>query len=76
MNSICSICKSEKRYDGFRKLYKPLDLCNTRRALKNYYNNRDRRLEKKRNYYYNDKEYLHDYNKKRKSKIYDLENQI
>jgi len=65
MNNICRICESEKRYNEYRKLYKPCDLCNTRRVLRYYYNNRDRILEKKRHYYYNKKEYLHEYNKKR-----------
>ena len=67
MNNICRICNSEKRYDDHSRLYKPCDLCNTRRVLNHYFDNRDRILEKKTNYYYNDKEYLHECNKKRKS---------
>ena len=76
MSNICRICNSEKRYDENRKLYKPCNSCNTRRVLRYYYNNRDKISEKKRNYYYNIKENLNEYNKKRKSKLSDLENQI
>ena len=39
------------------------------------YNNKDRILEKKRNFYHNIKEFFDKYNKNRKSKISDLENQ-
>ena len=47
MNNNCRICNSEKRYDEHRILYKPYDLCNTRRVLKYYYNNRQKVLGKK-----------------------------
>ena len=76
MSNICRVCGSEKRYDGYHRLHKPCDSCNTKRALKYYYNNKDKILEKKRNFYHNNKEYFDKYNKNRKSKISDLENQI
>ena len=69
MNSFCRLCNSEKRYDEYRKLYKPCDSCKTRRVLRYYFNNRDKILEKKKNYYYNNKEYLHEYKTKKKQNI-------
>ena len=76
MSNICRVCGNEKRYDEYHRLYKPCDLCNTKRAIKYYYNNKDKILEKKRNFYHNNKEYFDKYNKNRKSRISDLENQI
>ena len=45
-------------------------------ALKYYYKNKDKLSEKKKNYYKRHKEYYSEYNKKRKNKITDLENQF
>ena len=76
MSNFCRVCGSEKRYDGYHRLYKPCDLCNNKRAIKYFYNNKDKILEKKRNFYHNNKEYFAKYDKNRKSRITDLENQI
>ena len=57
-------------------MYRRCDVCNSKHALKYYYNNRDKVLEKKRNFYHNNKEYFAKYDKTRKSRITDLENQI
>ena len=58
------------------KKNKACDIFKTRRVLKNYHNNRDKILDKKKNYYNKNKEYLNENNKKRKSNISDLENQM
>ena len=76
MSSICRVCGSEKRYDEYLRLYKPCDSCNTKRAIKYYYNNKDKILEKKRNFYHSNNENFEKYNKKRKSKVSDLEKQL
>ena len=76
MSNICRICGSENRYDEYHRLYEPCDLCNNKRAIKYYYNNKDKILEKKRNFHYNNREYFAKYAKNRKSRISDLENQI
>ena len=76
MTNICGICGSEKRYNEYHRLYRPCDSCNSKRALKYYYDNRERILEAKRNFYHSNKQYFEKYNKIRKSRISDLENQI
>ena len=80
MSNICQVCGNEKRYDEYHRLYKPCDSCNTKRALKYYYNNKDRILESKKNYHHNNKELFSDQIKKRnsfyKNEINDLKNQI
>ena len=76
MSNICRVCGNEKRYDEYHRLYKPCDSCNNKRAIKYYYNNKDRILEKKRNFYHNSKEYFAKYDKNRRSRISDLENQV
>ena len=45
-------------------------------CIKYYSSKKDKVLEKKKTYYDNHKEYYSEQNKKRKSKISDLENQI
>ena len=65
-----------KKNDEFRKLYKPCDSCTSRPVLRYYYNNRDKILDKKKTYYKHNKEYLKEYNEKRKSKLSNLEHQI
>ena len=57
-------------------MYKPCGSCITRRVLRYYYNNGDKILDKRKTYYYNNEEDLNEYNKKRKSKLSDQENQI
>ena len=47
MSNICRVCGSEKRFDEYHRLYKPCGSCNTKRAIKYYYNNKDKKLEKK-----------------------------
>ena len=76
MNSNCGVCGNEKIYDDYQRMYRRFDLCNTKHALKNYYNNKDKILEKKKNHYHIKKEFFSEQNKKRKSKISDLENQF
>ena len=76
MKNICGVCGNEKRYDEYHRMYRRCDSCNTKHALKYYYNNKDKVLEKKRNFYHNNKEYYSKYNKNRISRITDLENQI
>ena len=76
MSNFCRVCCSEKRYDEYHRFYKPCDSCNNKRAKIFYYINKDKIFEKKRNLYHNNKEYFDKYNKKRKSKISDLEYQI
>ena len=48
MNNICGVCGSEKRYNEYHRMYRRCDLCNTKHALKYYYNNRDKILEKRK----------------------------
>ena len=74
MSNICRVCGGDKRYDDYHRLYKPCDSGNTKRALKFYYNDKDKILEKKKIYYHNNKEFLSAQNKNGKSKISDLEN--
>ena len=76
MNNICGVCGSEKRYNEYHRMYRRCDLCNTKHALKYYYNNKDKKLEKKKNFYHNNKEYYSEQNRKRNSKVTELENQI
>ena len=40
MEKICRICKTERRYDEYHKLYKRCDKCNVRCSLKYYYANK------------------------------------
>ena len=76
MNNICGVCGSEKRYDEYHKLYRRCGPRNSKHALKYYYNNKDKVLEKKRNFYHNNKEYYAKYNTNRHSRISDLENLV
>ena len=66
---ICGVCGNEKRYDDYHRLHRRCDLCNTKHALKNYYNTKDKVLARKKNYYHNHKKYYSEYNKKRKKNI-------
>ena len=75
MSNLCRLCGSEKRYDKYHRLYKPCHSCNSKRALKHYYINKDKNLKKKNNHYQNNKKFFSEQNKKRKNKITDLENQ-
>ena len=76
MSSFRRVCGSEKRYNEYHRICEPCDSCNTKRAMKFYYDNEEKILEKKRYFYRNNKEYSAKFNKKRKCKISDLENQI
>ena len=76
MSNICRACGSEKRYDEYHKLYKPCDSCNSKRALTYYHNKKDERLDEKKYYYQNYKEFFREQNRKRINKITDLVNQI
>ena len=76
MINICGVCGSKKRHDDYHRMYRRCDLCNTKHALKFYFNNKDKILEKRKNYHHKNKEFFSEQNKKRKSKISDLENQI
>ena len=40
MEKICRICKTERRYDEYHKLYKRCDKGNVRCSLKYYYANK------------------------------------
>ena len=62
MNSICRLCGSENRYDEYHRLYKPCDSFNTKPAIKNYYNFKDKILEKKRKFLSQNKEFFDNYN--------------
>ena len=73
---MCRVCGNEKRYDEYRRLYKPCDSCNTKRALKFYYNNKDKILEKKKKHYHNNKDFFSEQYIQRKIEIAGLENQI
>ena len=50
MNNICGVCGNEKRNDDYHRMYRRCDSCNTKHALKYCYNNKDKVLEKKRNF--------------------------
>ena len=76
MNNICRVCGTQKQYDNNRNKYKRCAPCNSHYVLRYYYNNRDAQLQRNKNYYQNNKEYLQDYNRKRYIKISDLKNQI
>ena len=73
---ICGVCGSEKNYDDYHRMYRRCDLCKTKHALKYYYSNKKHELGEKKNHYHKNKEVFSEQNKKRKSKISDLENQI
>ena len=47
MSNICRVCGRQKRYDEYHRLYEPCDSCNTKRAIKYYYNNKDKIIEKR-----------------------------
>ena len=76
MSSICGVCSTEKKYDIDRGMYKRCALCNSKKVLKYYYNNKDIVLAKHKNYYQNNKKRFREYNRKRVIKISDLQNQI
>ena len=76
MINICGVCGNEKRYDEYHRKKRRCDLFNTKHALKNYHNNQDKILEKKKTYYHNNKEFFSEQIKERKNKKTDLENQI
>ena len=57
-------------------MYRRCDLCNTKHALKYYYNNKDKVLEKRKNYYKRHKDYYSEYKKKRKNKNTVLKDQF
>ena len=46
-SNICRVCGSEKRYDDYHRLDKPCDSSNTKRAVKHFYKNKDKILDKK-----------------------------
>ena len=52
MNNICGVCGNEKRYDEYHIICRRCDSCNNKHALKYYYNNKDKVLAKKRNFYH------------------------
>ena len=72
MTKICVVCGNEKRYDDYHRMYRLCDLCNNKHALKQYFNMKDKRLEKMKNHHHNKKEFFSEQNKKRKIKITDL----
>ena len=80
MEKICRICKNERRYDEYHKLYKRCDKCNVRCSLKYYYANKEKELEKRKKYYYNKREKIIDIEKNRrevhKNEIDELKNKI
>ena len=76
MENICGVCGYEKRFDHYHNLYRRSDLCNTKHALKLYYKNNGKLMEKKKSFYLNHKEYFSDKIKKRKSKLSHLEYQL
>ena len=76
MIKICGVFGNEKRYDEYHRMYRRCDLCNTKHAIKNYYINKDKILQKKKKYHHENIEFFSEQNKKRKRKITDLENQI
>ena len=76
MSNICGVCATQKIYDNERIMYKRCAPCKRKKVLKYYYNNKETVLETSRNYYHNNKEYFREYNKKRKNKIRDFENQL
>ena len=63
MSNICGVCHTEKIYDNERNMYKRCAPCNRKKVLKHYYNNKEAVLERNRNYYQKNKEYLREYNK-------------
>ena len=52
----CGVCDSEERNDEYHKMYRHCDLYNTKHAPKFYYFTKDKKLEKEKNHYYNNKE--------------------
>ena len=49
MEKICRICKTERRYDEYHKLFKRCDNCNVRSSLKYYYANKKKNWKKEKN---------------------------
>ena len=80
MEKNCRICKTERRYDEYHKLYKRCDKGNVRCSLKYYYANKEKELEKRKKHYYNNREKIIEKEKKRreihKDEIYELKNKI
>ena len=56
MSNICSVCGNEMRHEEYHRMYRRCDLCNTKHAIKYYYNKKDKILEQKENYHHNSKE--------------------
>ena len=75
MKKICGVCGNEKRYDDYQGMYRRCDLCNTKHLLNFYSNNKDKKIEKKKNHNHNNKEFFSEQNRKRKNKKFDLEHQ-
>ena len=48
MNKICGVYGYEKRYVDYHRMYRRCELCNTKQALKNYYNNKEKLLERRK----------------------------
>ena len=80
MEKICRICKTERRYDEYHKLYKRCDKFNVRCSLKYYYADKEKELEKGKKYYYNNREKIIDIEKNRreihKNEIDEVKNKI
>ena len=76
MKNKFGICGTEKKYDYNRNIYKRCGPCNRKNVTRHYHNNKDICLERKKKYYQDNKEYLREYNRKRYTKIIDLQNQI
>ena len=52
----CAITKNERQYDENHELYKRCNKFNVRCSLKYCYADRDEELEKRKKYYYNNRE--------------------
>ena len=49
MDRFCRICNTESRDDEYHKQYKRCNKCNERCSLKNYYADKDKKIEKGKN---------------------------
>ena len=63
MEKICRICNTERRYDEHHKLYKRYDNFIVKFSLKCYFANTDKKLEKRKKYYFNNREKVIDLEK-------------
>ena len=75
-NKICTVCKIEKHINNFYKKYSECKVCNIKRGVKRYHNNKDKISNQQKIYYEKNRDRLlqkqNDYRNKRNTEFKDL----